>query len=185
MAALVAVAAAQYHHQQDAHHAPAQYKFAYGVHDDHTGDIKSQQEERHGDKVVGQYTLVDADGYRRVVNYSSDKHTGFLVHVHREPLKGYRVAAVPKKIVKLVKPVVAVAPVVHHVQPLVHHVQPVVHHIQPVHHVQQYRHEPVYHRVTLPQQVHHVQVKPVVAAYAHHKAHSQTSFKSGKVSYQY
>lgn len=180
MAALVAVAAAQYHHQQDAHHAPAEYKFTYSVHDDHTGDIKSQQEERHGDKVVGQYTLVDADGYRRVVDYSSDKHSGFLAHVHREPLKGHRVVAVPRNVVKIVKPVVAVAPVVHHIQPIVHHVQPVEHHIQPVHDVQLHHYEPVHHHATLPQ-VHHVQVK----AYAHHKAHSQTSFKSGKVSYHY
>ncbi|XP_052863967.1 cuticle protein 8-like [Anopheles cruzii] len=67
--------------------APAEYHFQYSVHDDHTGDIKSQQEERHGDNVVGQYTLIDADGYRRVVDYTADEHNGFNAVVHREPIK--------------------------------------------------------------------------------------------------
>lgn len=37
--------------------APAEYSFEYGVHDSHTGDIKSQKEVRHGDNVQGHYTL--------------------------------------------------------------------------------------------------------------------------------
>ncbi|EAT43806.1 AAEL004748-PA [Aedes aegypti] len=83
------------------HDAPAEYQFSYSVHDDHTGDIKSQQEERHGDNVVGQYTLIDADGYRRIVDYTADEHNGFNAVVRREPLT--------QKIVKAVVPVAKVA----------------------------------------------------------------------------
>ncbi|XP_053672884.1 larval cuticle protein A2B-like [Anopheles nili] len=82
--------------------APAEYQFAYDVHDDHTGDIKSQHEERHGDNVVGQYTLIDADGYRRVVDYTADEHNGFNAVVRREPVK----TAIP--IAKVIAPVAKV-----------------------------------------------------------------------------
>ncbi|XP_052561904.1 cuticle protein-like [Culex pipiens pallens] len=90
--------------------------FLYSVHDDHTGDIKSQQEERHGDDVKGQYTLIDADGYRRVVDYTADEHNGFNAVVRREPLT--------QKVVKAVLPVAkVVAPVQHYVAaPVVHKV---------------------------------------------------------------
>uniref|UniRef100_A0A182IP98 Uncharacterized protein n=1 Tax=Anopheles atroparvus TaxID=41427 RepID=A0A182IP98_ANOAO len=78
--------------------APAEYQFAYDVHDDHTGDIKSQQEERHGDNVVGQYTLIDADGYRRVVDYTADEHNGFNAVVRREPLEGHKIVKTVAKV---------------------------------------------------------------------------------------
>lgn len=67
-------------------HQPAHYDFAYQVHDLHTGDIKQQYETRQGDLVQGQYSLVDADGFRRIVDYTSDAHTGFNAVVRREPL---------------------------------------------------------------------------------------------------
>jgi hypothetical protein len=67
-------------------YAPAKYEFNYEVHDDHTGDIKSQQERREGDHVVGSYSLIDADGYRRTVEYTADDHNGFTAVVHREPI---------------------------------------------------------------------------------------------------
>ncbi|XP_040169902.1 larval cuticle protein A2B-like [Anopheles arabiensis] len=82
--------------------APAEYQFEYSVHDDHTGDIKSQHEERHGDNVVGQYTLIDADGYRRVVEYTADEHNGFNAVVRREPVK----TAIP--VAKVVAPIAKV-----------------------------------------------------------------------------
>ncbi|XP_058057454.1 larval cuticle protein A2B-like [Anopheles bellator] len=90
--------------------APAEYHFSYSVHDEHTGDIKSQQEERHGDDVKGQYTLIDADGYRRVVDYTADEHNGFNAVVRREPLAHHQ-------LVKTVVPVakVAAVPVAHYV----------------------------------------------------------------------
>ncbi|KAL9706140.1 hypothetical protein quinque_009658 [Culex quinquefasciatus] len=96
--------------------APAEYQFSYSVHDDHTGDIKSQQEERHGDDVKGQYTLIDADGYRRVVDYTADEHNGFNAVVRREPLTQKVVKAVTPggQVVASVQHYVA-APVVHKV----------------------------------------------------------------------
>ncbi|KAJ8979669.1 hypothetical protein NQ317_006381 [Molorchus minor] len=57
--------------------APAKYHFDYAVHDLHTHDIKSQWETRNGDKVKGQYTLVEPDGSKRIVSYTADKHSGF------------------------------------------------------------------------------------------------------------
>ena len=65
---------------------PANYEFNYSVHDDHTGDIKQQQEKAHNGAIVGQYSLIDADGYRRVVDYTADDHHGFNAQVRREPL---------------------------------------------------------------------------------------------------
>jgi hypothetical protein len=55
----------------------------YGVHDPKTHDHKSQWEHRDGDKVHGEYTLDEADGTKRIVKYSSDKHGGFTAHVER------------------------------------------------------------------------------------------------------
>lgn len=71
---------------EDSHDdAPANYDFSYSVHDDHTGDIKSQEESRRGDAVHGKYELIDSDGYKRIVEYTADKHTGFNAVVHRVP----------------------------------------------------------------------------------------------------
>jgi Insect cuticle protein len=66
----------------DYHHHPS-YKYEYGVKDPKTKDHHSQWEHRDGDKVVGEYTLDEADGTKRVVKYSSDKKTGFTAHVER------------------------------------------------------------------------------------------------------
>ncbi|KAG7311168.1 hypothetical protein JYU34_002169 [Plutella xylostella] len=59
--------------------------FSYGVHDPHTGDVKSQHETRHGDSVVGQYSLLEADGSRRTVDYAADAHSGFNAVVRKDP----------------------------------------------------------------------------------------------------
>uniref|UniRef100_A0A182J6U2 Uncharacterized protein n=1 Tax=Anopheles atroparvus TaxID=41427 RepID=A0A182J6U2_ANOAO len=67
-----------YEHQD--YHSHPSYKFEYGVKDPHTGDHKSQWEHRDGDVVKGAYTLHEADGTERVVEYSSDKHNGFQAH---------------------------------------------------------------------------------------------------------
>jgi hypothetical protein len=63
-------------HHED-YYAYPKYKFEYGVKDPHTGDHKSQWEVRDGDVVKGEYTLEEADGTTRVVQYTSDKHNGF------------------------------------------------------------------------------------------------------------
>ena len=82
--ALVATIAAQYHHLQDEHYdAPAQYQFAYGVKDGHTGDIKEQEEKRDGHSVSGHYSLVEPDGHKRTVHYQDNGH-GFEADVQRD-----------------------------------------------------------------------------------------------------
>ncbi|XP_071052807.1 cuticle protein 19-like [Onthophagus taurus] len=53
------------------------YQFNYGVKDSHTGDIKEQSEERDGDHVKGEYSLVEPDGTVRNVKYEADSHNGF------------------------------------------------------------------------------------------------------------
>lgn len=76
--------AAYTHHESADHgheehypdHHPS-YKFEYGVKDPKTGDHKSQWEHRDGDVVKGEYTVDEADGTHRVVEYSSDKKNGF------------------------------------------------------------------------------------------------------------
>uniref|UniRef100_A0A0K8T6B9 Cuticle protein 19 n=1 Tax=Lygus hesperus TaxID=30085 RepID=A0A0K8T6B9_LYGHE len=63
--------------------APAHYAFEYDVHDPHTGDVKSQHEERKGDDVKGFYTLKEADGTTREVHYTADHKNGFNAVVKR------------------------------------------------------------------------------------------------------
>ncbi|XP_045764834.1 uncharacterized protein LOC123867042 [Maniola jurtina] len=58
------------------------YAFEYGVNDPHTGDIKQQKEERDGEVVKGQYSLVEPDGSVRTVDYIADWETGFHANVH-------------------------------------------------------------------------------------------------------
>ena len=65
---------------EDAH---PKYKYEYGVKDSKTHDHKSQWESRDGDVVKGQYTLDEADGTHRVVDYASDHKAGFQAHVQR------------------------------------------------------------------------------------------------------
>ncbi|XP_038117331.1 cuticle protein 19-like [Culex quinquefasciatus] len=87
VACLAVVASAQYyggdHGHEDYHHSHPSYKYEYGVKDSHTHDHKSQWESREGDHVKGQYTVDEADGTHRVVDYSSDHKTGFQPHVQR------------------------------------------------------------------------------------------------------
>ncbi|XP_075149077.1 cuticle protein 7 [Haematobia irritans] len=64
--------------------SPPHYEFQYAVHDAHTGDIKDQFEHRRGEYVTGRYSLVEPDGQRRIVDYSSDPLLGFSAHVRRE-----------------------------------------------------------------------------------------------------
>ncbi|KAG5894301.1 hypothetical protein JTB14_015541 [Gonioctena quinquepunctata] len=59
------------------------YRFEYGVKDGHTGDIKEQTEERDGDIVKGEYSLVEPDGTVRKVQYEDDGHSGFNAIVTR------------------------------------------------------------------------------------------------------
>ncbi|XP_037821339.1 probable zinc transporter protein DDB_G0282067 [Lucilia sericata] len=72
------------HDDDHDHHAYPKYEFSYGVKDPKTGDIKSHTETRDGGNVKGKliYTLKEADGTTRHVEYSADKHKGFKAIVH-------------------------------------------------------------------------------------------------------
>ncbi|KAH8369153.1 hypothetical protein KR009_002850, partial [Drosophila setifemur] len=71
------------------------YSFGYDVQDAETGDVKSQTESRDGDVVQGQYSVNDADGYRRIVEYTADAVRGFNAVVRREPLSSAAVVVKP------------------------------------------------------------------------------------------
>ncbi|XP_074100639.1 uncharacterized protein LOC141528471 isoform X2 [Cotesia typhae] len=81
-----------HHHDLHPHHAPSEhhdhsedhdyyshpkYTFNYGVHDPHTGDVKTQHEIRDGDVVHGSYSVNEPDGSVRIVEYTADDHNGF------------------------------------------------------------------------------------------------------------
>ncbi|XP_063708676.1 cuticle protein 21-like [Culicoides brevitarsis] len=81
-----------------------QYRFAYNVQDGLTGDSKTQEETRDGDIVKGSYSLIEADGSRRTVNYYADPVNGFNAVVQKDlPVAPVAVAA---------KTVVAAAPAI-------------------------------------------------------------------------
>ncbi|KAL5233754.1 hypothetical protein ACI65C_001164 [Semiaphis heraclei] len=63
---------------------PPKYNFAYDVSDAYTGDYKTQTEVRDGDYVKGQYTVVEPDGTKRVVDYTADEENGFNAVVSKE-----------------------------------------------------------------------------------------------------
>ena len=89
-----------------------QYSYGYDVHDTLTGDAKSQQETRNGDVVEGSYSLIEADGSRRVVHYTADDHNGFNAVVEKQPAQVAvkAIAAAPVH-VKTVAPVAYAHPV--------------------------------------------------------------------------
>ncbi|XP_033312293.1 SWI/SNF chromatin-remodeling complex subunit SNF5-like [Bombus bifarius] len=92
--------------------AAPQYSFAYDVQDAVTGDSKAQYETRNGDLVQGSYSLIEADGTRRIVEYTADPINGFNAVVSREPATA--VAAIAAPLVPYapsIAPSAAVAPV--------------------------------------------------------------------------
>ncbi|XP_023937428.2 larval cuticle protein A2B [Bicyclus anynana] len=88
--------------------------FSYDVADPLTGDYKSQSESRVGGVVRGQYSLVDPDGTKRVVDYTADDVNGFNAVVRKDPLVANVVAPVvaSRTVVSPVAPVVS-APAVY------------------------------------------------------------------------
>jgi hypothetical protein len=81
------------------------YSYTYSVADQLTGDNKSQTESRDGDVVTGQYSLVEADGTRRVVDYTADPVNGFNAVVRKE--------GAVKVVAPVAKVIAPVAPVYH------------------------------------------------------------------------
>ncbi|CAG9837297.1 unnamed protein product [Diabrotica balteata] len=109
---------------------PAHYDFGYGVEDPHTGDVKSQHETREGDIVKGSYSLIEADGTKRIVEYTVDAHSGFNAVVHREPAT-HSVKAIAPVAAKIVAPVAYAQPVVKAAAPVAYG-QPVLKAVAPV-----------------------------------------------------
>lgn len=60
-----------------------QYSYHYDIKDSISGDSKSQSESRDGDVVHGSYSLVEADGSTRTVEYTADPVNGFNAVVHK------------------------------------------------------------------------------------------------------
>ncbi|KAM3962380.1 uncharacterized protein ACR2FA_003621 [Aphomia sociella] len=83
---------------EDEHHvdyyAIPKYTYEYKIEDPHTGDNKYQHETRDGDVVKGLYSLHEADGTIRIVEYTADKHNGFNAVVRRE---GHAKHNIPKE----------------------------------------------------------------------------------------
>ncbi|XP_047532231.1 cuticle protein 8-like isoform X1 [Vanessa atalanta] len=118
---LVPVAKIAYAEQE----APAHYEFQYSVHDEHSGDVKQQQESRAGDAVHGSYSLVQPDGVHRIVEYTADKEHGFNANVRYE---GQPIAAPAPAKIAYAAPVAKVAysaPVAYHAAPVAYHAAPV------------------------------------------------------------
>jgi Insect cuticle protein len=174
--------------------APAEYEFAYEVNDEHTGDVHSQKESRHGDNVQGEYSLIDADGYRRTVTYTADEEHGFLATVRREPIEGHKVVKVAAA------PVVkyAAAPVVKYAAAPVHYAAPAykvaaapVQYAAPAYKVAAapvHYTAPAYKVAAAP--AYKVAVAPAaykvpVAAPAHHDAYNHVSFQGQGHDYHY
>lgn len=84
-----------------------QYTYSYDVQDTLSGDSKGHVEERDGDVVRGEYSLIDADGFRRTVTYTADSINGFNAVVRREPI-----VAVAEPLIKAAAPVAVSAPLV-------------------------------------------------------------------------
>lgn len=79
------------------------YTFNYGVHDPHTGDVKTQHEVRDGDVVHGSYSVNEPDGSVRIVEYTADDHNGFNAIVKKVG-PALHPAPKPVPIVKYVSP---------------------------------------------------------------------------------
>lgn len=116
-----------------------QYSFSYDIHDSLTGDAKSQTESRDGDVVKGQYSLIEADGTRRIVDYTADPVHGFNAVVHKEGVAHQQVVkAQPTIVAKALVPaiqktIISQPAVAYHAQPAHYaHAQPVQYaHAQP------------------------------------------------------
>jgi Insect cuticle protein len=105
--------------------ANPQYSFSYDIHDGLTGDAKSQTESRDGDVVKGQYSLIEADGTRRIVDYTADSVNGFNAVVTKEGTPHAQHQVVAKAIVPVQKTIISQPAVAYHQQPAVaYHAQP-------------------------------------------------------------
>ncbi|GAB6027060.1 hypothetical protein CHUAL_013787 [Chamberlinius hualienensis] len=59
------------------------YKFGYAIKDDYTYNQHSRQEHKYGNTVTGRYTVLEPNGYLRIVHYVADDK-GFRAEVQRQ-----------------------------------------------------------------------------------------------------
>ncbi|PNF13619.1 hypothetical protein B7P43_G17427 [Cryptotermes secundus] len=80
---LVAVYTSLDFHAKGHNYEQPKCEFSYAVYEPHTGDVKEQWE-TDGDTVKGSYSLKEAGGATRTVEYHHlDKHGGFVPVVKR------------------------------------------------------------------------------------------------------
>ncbi|XP_060869980.1 cuticle protein 7-like [Metopolophium dirhodum] len=85
-------------------YAPKPYSFEYSVNDPHTYDVHSQSEHSDGyGNVKGTYSLLEADGSTRVVDYTADSY-GFNAEVKKIEGHGYSASAPAYKSTPAYKP---------------------------------------------------------------------------------
>lgn len=72
------------HQSEGNYDSHPRYEYGYEVRDRYSGDFKSHRESRDGDVVRGQYSMVESDGSRRIVDYTSDGENGFNANVRKE-----------------------------------------------------------------------------------------------------
>ncbi|KAF6200895.1 hypothetical protein GE061_005342 [Apolygus lucorum] len=116
------------------HDPHPQYSYSYSVSDALTGDNKEQHESRDGDVVTGSYSLVEADGSRRIVDYTADPINGFNAQVHKEPAVAHAPVAVaaPAPVIRTVAPAIRyAAPAVRYAAPAVSYAAPTVRYAAP------------------------------------------------------
>ena len=77
------------------------------MNDQHTGDVKQQSEQREGDVVKGQYSLVEPDGSIRTVDYTADPVHGFNAIVSKSGPGVHHTPVVKPIAVPVVKPLVS------------------------------------------------------------------------------
>lgn len=71
-------------HAPESKYTPIPYKFEYSVNDPHTKDVHSRSEYSDGNgHVKGSYSLLEADGSTRIVEYTADHHNGFNAEVKK------------------------------------------------------------------------------------------------------
>ncbi|XP_046427599.1 uncharacterized protein LOC124183311 [Neodiprion fabricii] len=103
----------------DAEYDPhPQYSYAYDVQDSITGDNKEQHETRDGDVVHGGYSLIEADGTRRIVDYTADPVNGFNAVVRKEGAAVAVKAVAAPVVAKVAAPLAYAAPVAKYAAPL-------------------------------------------------------------------
>jgi hypothetical protein len=82
---MLAAVAGSLTYPSPAYSAPAPYSFEYSVNDPYTYDVKSQHEYSDGNGYVkGSYSLLEADGSTRTVEYTADDYNGFNAVVKNE-----------------------------------------------------------------------------------------------------